>query len=405
VAAAFASRYAVSAAAFALTVGDGSESQEVIHTVKAVLLLSNCLSALLGEVLRDLAHAPLSVLFDISVVGQALSLLLALRLPAMVGAVEATAEADLPLQPQLWVLGGCWYRLRSLLRDLWLALRLRRVMWWTIWAVAMNPAHGLALTYWQNLLREKHIKHNHNGYLLASMYLAAALLTAASRRSAPLRVLTAAPLCGSLLLGGVLLCLAAQENEQLPFYCWLGLFQSVFEVTTAVSTYQAGAEVTRAVTEGASLPKADARGSLVAEPALHPQRARLTLLFVFTGILCSLTENVVQAGIRIGHTSMSARFRYLGLGLLVLALLLGLLRGLSALWHRPAGSVRRRRTGHGGEDEDMREVPTEIRARAPPEALSVSSAEVPTAPPPGGSRSATAAVPLLPEHRSCLRAA
>ena len=69
-----------------------SQFQEVIHNLKAVMLFSNCCAAALGELLRECREAKedgaredrsvdLDVLFDLSALGQMISLLCAALLP------------------------------------------------------------------------------------------------------------------------------------------------------------------------------------------------------------------------------------------------------------------------------------------------------------------------------------
>eukprot|EP00435_Cladocopium_sp_Y103_P040165 s1401_g10.t2 len=122
VAANFASRFAVNAVIFQLASSD--RVQQDVHTMKAVLLLSNAGSAILGEILRDNLAAPLSMLYVISA--------------AATGLAVICSSATL------------------------------------LWKV--NPAHGVALTYWQNLLKVRVAETDHNGYMLGASYLAAALV-------------------------------------------------------------------------------------------------------------------------------------------------------------------------------------------------------------------------------------
>jgi len=355
VAAAFASRYALSAVAFTLT--PPSCFQRTIFTVRAVLLLSNCCSALLGEVLRDNAGTPLSVLFDIDLVSQSLTFVAAMLLVATdclmssepplpsealrsrewlsVAEVAEAAMAPPPPRPA----DGWAAQLKAPMRDLWLYFRLRCVVWWTVWALAMNSAHGIALTYWQNLLREKGVHHDHNGYLLASMYLAASVLTAVTRHSAVLRGHTSVLVVGSVLSSGLLLCLVVASSRQLAFYCWLLLFQCGFEVMTAVSTFQVGALVTETCTPGRANSPYTSKTPNGAVTA--PRSIRLTLLFSTTGILCGATETTVQAVLNSTSHTMEPKFLCLGVGLGVLALLLVVARGLEELLLRRRASRRR----------------------------------------------------------------
>lgn len=73
VAANFASRFAVNAVIFQLA--DSDRVQQDVHVMKAVLLLSNAGSAILGEVLRDNLGTPLSMLYVISASATGLALI------------------------------------------------------------------------------------------------------------------------------------------------------------------------------------------------------------------------------------------------------------------------------------------------------------------------------------------
>lgn len=124
---------------------------------------------------------------------------------------------------------------------------------------------------------------------------------------------------------GALLSLVAQEQKEFGFYCWLLLFQCVFEVTTAVSTYQVGAEITCA----AAMSKPGAVGLPMPNAAL-PGQARLTLVFSATGVLAGATEVTMQAGIT-QWKHMETRFAALGLFLLGLAAILLVVRIMEAV--------------------------------------------------------------------------
>jgi len=352
VAAAFASRYAVAAVAFALS--PPSCFQRNIFMVRALLLLSNCCSALLGEVLRD-AGAPLSVLFDVDLMSQSLTVLFAVALTA-VGCVAGRGTLQASEAPRIreWLsvaevaevatappatraAAGWVTRLKAPVKDLLMYFQFRVVIWLTVWALAANTAHGIVMTYWQNLLHEKGIRHDHNGYLLASMYFAASMLTAASRRLSVLRGHTSALAMGSVLSSGLLLCLVVASSQQLLFYSWLLLFQCGFEVMTAVSTFQVGSEVSEPRTSG-RLEGAGALKQANDGTTTTPCSARLTLLFSVTGIICGITEAIAQAVLSSTWQSMSPRFLCLGLGLGGLAVLMTAVRALEEV------SARRRRT-------------------------------------------------------------
>ena len=76
VAANFASRFAVNAVIFQIQNPQdvSTNVQAQVHTMKAVLLLSNAGSAILGELLRDDFHTPFSTLYFISAVATGVAL-------------------------------------------------------------------------------------------------------------------------------------------------------------------------------------------------------------------------------------------------------------------------------------------------------------------------------------------
>eukprot|EP00933_Yihiella_yeosuensis_P026815 TRINITY_DN20835_c0_g1_i1.p1 TRINITY_DN20835_c0_g1~~TRINITY_DN20835_c0_g1_i1.p1 ORF type:complete len:522 (+),score=61.69 TRINITY_DN20835_c0_g1_i1:78-1643(+) len=283
VAGSFASRYVVNPIIFALA--PPSMCQQHVHMVKFVLLFSNAGSALLGEVLRDYAGVPLQWLYGISIVSQAASLVCACLLLRP----EATDASPREMPVDEDVDEGFWSSMQATWKDLLASFRLRYVMWWTLWALTMNPTHGLALTYWQNLLRAHNIQHNHNGYILGGTYLAAAVLVAVFRR---LHGMTEVLVVVSLFAAGIFLTCLAVANEQIWFYCNLLVFQSVFEVMSAVSTFQVGSELKKKAASGSARPWC--LGRLRREPS-RPQQARLTVLFSATGVLVGVAEIGAQA--------------------------------------------------------------------------------------------------------------
>lgn len=141
VAASFASRYAVNPVIFQLAKGD---AQQHIHGIKAVLLLSNSGSAILGNLLKD-GGGSLWLLYWISAIATGLGFLCSLPL--------------LTFSPDRVEVSLC-----TSLTDVLRSLQLPCVAWWSLWALAANPTHGLALTYWQNLLKAS-VQENHNGYV------------------------------------------------------------------------------------------------------------------------------------------------------------------------------------------------------------------------------------------------
>ncbi|CAJ1399323.1 unnamed protein product [Effrenium voratum] len=338
VSAAFASRISVASMAFAMSLP--SRFQEAIHTLKAVTLFSNCCAAALGEVLRDMG-SPLSLLFNLSFVGQALSLLcaaalpLAPRPPIVATPTSAHRLVGSNLDERLLSTGskiGVLGTFKALLRDLWLSLWLRRVMWWTAWALVMNPVHGLTLTYWQSMVRSKHILKDHNGYLSACMYLAAAVLTLLAGRAAAMQRATSLLVTGSVLLAGWLLLQLAQADDtrQVTVYGWILLYQCLFEATTAVATFQVGAEVTRATAASHS------KALHSAEVRRLPRSVRLTLLFSTTTVLVAAAESGILLVIN-GWSSMDTRFHSLGLCLCIVGFLLSAFAfAEAAAWRQPS---------------------------------------------------------------------
>eukprot|EP00913_Durusdinium_trenchii_P034091 g31909.t1 len=359
VSAAFASRVAVPSLAFTLCLP--SQFQEAIHTVKAVMLFSNCCASALGELLRDCASdfrargwsrchkdgdwVPLKVLFDLSALGQVLSLMCAACLPVprasvatpTASAISNTLEEHLlprsPTAARCSPKSACEV-FKALVQDVWLSLWLRRVMWWTAWALAMNPIHGLTLTYWQSMVRSKHILKDHNGYLSACMYLAASVLTLGAGGAWALQGSTSPLVLSSVFLAAYLLLgLSGADTRQLTVYGWIMLYQCLFEVTTAVATFQVGAEVTRATAASHSKARAVVVGG--SEVRLLPRRARLTLLFSATTVLVAAVETGILAVIN-SWKSMESRFHCLGLCLSAVGLILLSFAIVEAWSHRGA---------------------------------------------------------------------
>eukprot|EP00929_Paragymnodinium_shiwhaense_P098501 TRINITY_DN59975_c0_g1_i1.p1 TRINITY_DN59975_c0_g1~~TRINITY_DN59975_c0_g1_i1.p1 ORF type:complete len:544 (-),score=128.40 TRINITY_DN59975_c0_g1_i1:43-1674(-) len=343
VAASFASRMVVPTIAFELAMP--SEFQRAIHRVKATVLIANAISALLGEALRD-NGVSLTVLVDLSIISQLVALFCGLTIPVL--------DCECSGQKQLHA-GGYTARrpgrgrrrwcscLRASMRDLWRSLKLRKVFCWTAWALLMNPVHGLTMTYWQSLVRAKHIFNDHNGLLLASMYFVAALLTLLTGGAAPLRRGTATLVVGSMTVAGVLLHELASESREFTLYVMLLLYFCTFEVMTAIATFQVGVEVIDAVKLASSPPpsanKLDRSWSLHSGDSMRkmtastavPTCARLTLLFSATGIAGHACETSMQLFIN-GVTSMEARLSSLGVALLVGAGIFLVASLLEATW-------------------------------------------------------------------------
>jgi len=336
----FASRMALPALIFTMT--PAAQCQERVHTVKAVMLLSNCCSAALGELLRDEAGMPLAHLFDVSTVAQVLGLICVMLLPAHPeGSEAASHEANvgsgssdcvccdsetgrgalLPFSCGSDV--SSWLKhLQAPLIDLWSSIRLRGVMWWTTWALMMNPVHGLMLIYWQSLVRAKNFSGDHNGSLIAGMYLVASILTLISGRLKRPLACPSVAVISSTLVSGLLLCCIVAESQQGPLFLWLLTYLCIFEVTTAMGTFQVGHEVTQAM----ALSSSTANKSFA--PA--PHGARLTLLFSATVTLAGITEVTIQIIIR-GFKSVAFRVEGLGISLTVLAMVLIVARACEAV--------------------------------------------------------------------------
>jgi len=393
VAAAFASRVCCPAVAFAIA--EPEQYQESVHTLKAVMLLSNFFSAAVGEVLRDFAGAPLSFLFDLSAVGQAISLFLALSLPQWSSPQEVEEALDYSI-----VEGSSGHTedcdeacrdrpatCKSLMGDLCSSLLLRRVAWWTAWALWMNPVHGLAITYWQGLVRSKNILSDHNGALLAIMYLFAAIFTFASGNAAALRNKSACLVISTMLGAGLLLVKVVDEYKELQIYFWLLLYQCLFEVTTAICTFQVGDEVTRSVAAtfakpGAAAAAADAKRMGHAangdSPGRKPslllgaglpavvrdiQTARLTILFSATAIASGANENLILL-VTNRSASMDLRFDHLGWLLVACAGALALARCLEATMPSRVASARRLAAGKDAAIEPLLSGDRDTRGQA-----------------------------------------
>jgi len=332
VAFAFASRMAIPALIFSRT--PAAQCQERVFALKAIMLLSNCCSAALGELLRDETGMPLASLFDISTIAQVLALVCVMLIPASPnGSGEAAPQAtegpevadpeDAQSAKLNW---GCsteilcrLQQLQEPLCDLWSSVRLRSVMWWTTWALAMNPVHGLMMMYWQSLVRAKNFTSDHNGSMMAVMYFVASILIFVSGRSKPLFSCPSVVVIGSTLVSGLLICRIVAESQQGPLFAWLLAYLCIFEVATAVGTFQVGYEVTRAAEVSS------ANGTF----GQTPRCARLTLLFSTTVTLAGVTEVGMQVVFQ-SLRSVVFRIEGLGISLTVLALVLMLARGFEA---------------------------------------------------------------------------
>jgi len=317
----FASHQAVSAMVFFLVMP--SHFQRCTHMTKAVLLLSNFMSAVVGEVLRDFFGASLRLLFEISLVAQCLALIVSVALPNQSNSHEANQRIDQSKEaPQTSAnrseLGSKFRTFSAPFLDLGRSFQLHGVVLWTVWALSMNPAHNVTLTYWQTLLPGTGHR-DHNGYMVASAYLGACVLTAATSWFEVFRRCREPVVIGSMLVAGLLLCgLVLGRPIQFRLYVCLFFYQCLFEVTTAVATFQVGAEVKKAVATNCSR-------------ALHckrksPQQARLTLLFTFTAFVAAIFETLIQMIFTYfrhkDRMPMGTRFLGLGIGLVVCAFLL-----------------------------------------------------------------------------------
>ncbi|CAK9022595.1 unnamed protein product [Durusdinium trenchii] len=292
VAANFASRFAVNAVVFQLAPSD--TVQQHIHTMKAALLLSNAGSAILGEILRDQMKASFWVLYLMSAIATGLAFLCSIFLLNSKLQTSAPRRSTHPASDAFF--------------DLVKIFKLPVVAWCTVWAMSVNPAHGVALTYWQNLLKDNFDVKDYNGYMLGASYLAAAGVVAVSRRSVLLRTSTAALVILSLLAMGLTLMGLPLCHNEFVFYIMLVATQCIFELSTTVFSFQVGNEVCKAVT--------DQDG---------PKETRLALLFCLTGVISGAVASLVQ------HVHpIAERFTFVAIALLVLA---GVLSAFSCVRH------------------------------------------------------------------------
>jgi uncharacterized membrane protein YuzA (DUF378 family) len=324
-AAAVASRFTVMGLVF--TVTEDARFQSNVHIVHATLLLSNFLSAVLGEILRDVASVPLRHLFDISTCSQAFALLCAIWLP------RQQQLADDVLSPKASgrkaMVSRCWtHGLQDPIVDLWLSLKLRIVAWWTIWTLAMGAAHNLSLTYWQAVVKSKDLMVDHNGYALASMYLAAGVLTALSRHWTPLGSSTSALVIVSMLAASVAIWQVVHATLELQLYGWLLAYQCIYHLSLATSIFQVGDAVTQASSRSTdcsplSMPPLQRRTPRI------PVDAKLTLLFSMTGLMGSVNENIIQLVMNFYH-GIDSRLQGLSFILVGIAALLFCIRCIEA---------------------------------------------------------------------------
>lgn len=288
-----------------------SRQQQGMHCLKAILLFSNAASALVGEILRD-ASFSLYLLFDLSLVGQVCCLLCSLLVPAPrardaqdpeelvndnVGPLDTVRE----LRPTA-NRSKC-ESIRLSLVDLALSLRLRSVIWWTAWSLAMEPVHSLVLTYWQSLERTQHTG-DHNGYVLATLYLVSGMITLLSARGL-CRSLTAVLVVSSILVSGCSIARLSMESHELLFYAWLLIYQCVFEVMSAVATYQMGDEVTSETSVSAS------RAVHHSKKWVKPSAPRLTFLFTSRRVFPGVAQTTLQ---KLSSTVSSLPHRFQGWG-------------------------------------------------------------------------------------------
>jgi len=316
-----------------------AQFQKSVHTVHAVLLVANFFSAVLGEVLRDVAGFSVSLLYDLTIAGQIMSLLCAVSLPSSpLDYTLRQGELDSvqrdPTAPQLaskicsaTLACRAVAQLKLPLVGLWHALCLPVVTWWTLWSLAMVPAHALTLTYWQSLVRAKNIRRDHNGYVMAIMYLIAAALTVGTRHVSPLRRLTSPLVISSMLGAGCILWRFVVEPSQLQTYGWLLLYTCLYHVSSVVGTFQVGAEITR-VTKACK--SQEALCEQTHDQVRVPRVARLTLLFSVTGIMGSINANIFQTIIS-RQNSIQDQLKGIGWSLGAFAAVLGLLRGVEVL--------------------------------------------------------------------------
>jgi len=238
------------------------------------------------------------------------------------GGSDAGDSASSPASRRSGASGGSRF-LARMASDLRSSLTLRAVVWWTIWAFWMNPVHGLVMTYWQGLVRQKRILADHNGALSASMYLTAAAATALSGNAPALRGLPSLLVIASMLGAGALLLQVVAQSAEFSVYRWLLLYQCLFEVTATVATFQVGAAVTGVATVN-SPRKFSWTAGAVGKPTLaspSSQTAKLMTLFSATAIASGINENLILFLIN-RWPSMDERFFGLGCGLEACAALL-----------------------------------------------------------------------------------
>lgn len=329
VAPAFCSRIAVMGLVFKVVPAD--QFQAGVFMVHASLLLSNTLSSLIAEVLRDHAGFSISQLLEVSIGTQALALLCALSLPSQQIGIEkrsADVTSSIASVNSRCSSNSAWLdrllRLRDPLEDLLLSLKNPVVLWWTVWALVMNPAHTIMALNWQSLIRTRGFGRDYNGYALASTYLFAGILTAASRRASPLRSITSVGVICSMLGAALMISQVVASVWELQLYAWLLAYQCVFHLGTAVGIFLIGSELTQAVRESSARDRCK---------PVAPRVARLTLLFSATGFFGSVNENLILMFIS-QFSSIEVRLYHLCAVVGVIALLLAFAWVAETLWSR-----------------------------------------------------------------------
>jgi len=296
---------------FDLSSKTGSHCQVHIHLAKAALLLSNFAAGVVGSILRKAFVTTYVRIWDVSLFGQLASVLTSAMLVWRVGMLQAgfcpQTLTEGRLSCSLWV---------DVLRN----FRLRGVLEWTIWSIAMHAAHAMALTLWQSLLTAKSNEpHDTNGFVTAASYLLGVLV---------LLILARTPMLSdrgnrwwmidaSLFLSGALLWWMGEASGVVGVYSAFIMFQLVFRVVQAVALQQVGVVVREA-----------AQAAESSRICASQNRARMALFFSITELLSSCVQAAVQYAFKHVHTAngkrlpLAMRFEMLGACLCGLAAIL-----------------------------------------------------------------------------------
>lgn len=336
VSAALASHAAISALALRCVAPESHSVASV--AVKTATLTGLGSSALLGQALVTLRDTQLRTLFQVSLIGQVLALVLAFVLPSA-RISEASLRKD-RADSESSEGGGRWH-VRGTARaslawlgrmacDLWRMLCEPIVMLWTVWGITNSAVQSLVMTYWQSLVSlagrgnvgSGDDASLRNGYALAAAYAATgiALLlggcSAAGKRSAkpsgwPWQV--AALVLSPALVGALLLAMSATSTT-------FGIYAELM-----------GSEVVHQCAQ--ALASASVAGTLIrrsgALPAFHDERQLLLVSSTSDGS-DNGSEAGSEAGIEtIGGGRLALLFTMTAAS--AAAAQMGMLRGLRAL--------------------------------------------------------------------------